>query len=203
MPRNPSNSPNHTNTKVTQISPIRKPFAGLVQSILLSSAPPRANSDRCIGFPSFFRLEAVKSILTMPIAASTRSHPMIPFKFADVRNLDQTVPAPVQTMTYADTGTKMIIGIITANKISKIQALAPLLGAFTGTGFAADAKNGFCISRFTSAASKNIIVTQAIPEKICCGNHAVSVEGRLIGSSLTADSKDRIASIVSPLIFPV
>ena len=93
--------------------------------------------------------------------------------------------------------------MITAKRTSRIHALAPLLGAFTGTGFAADAKKGFCISRFTRAASKNIMVTQAIPEKICCGSHAVSSAGRLTGSSLTVDSKDKIAWIVSPLIFPV
>ena len=148
-------------------------------------------------------MAAVINIRTIPINANTSSHPIIPFKFADVKNLDHGVPAPVHNITYADTGTNIIAGITTENTISIIQAFIPERGSFTGTGFAADAKKGFCINKLIIDAKKNIIAIHAIPEKICCESQNVSFIESGIGSSFTAASKERIASIVFPLILPV
>ncbi len=53
--------------------------------------------------------------------------------------------------------------------MSETQGFHPRRGAPSVRVFAAAEKKSSCMIRFMTAASRNIIATQAIPEKICCG----------------------------------
>ena len=81
------------------IRPISRALAGLRQSMEVSPSAPRANVPMLEATPAFFRPLAATAMRTTPMAAITSSHPMMPLRLLEVRNLDQKVPAPVHFIT--------------------------------------------------------------------------------------------------------